>query len=1155
MKQWLRWVVIMLSLLLFPAGMYLFFTSDSGLQALVSLCNRLGAGRLTIKTASGSLFDSLRLEGLHYTDNVDTVDINSLTVTWDPAKLLHKQMQIKSLHAAGVRIVLGHSDQTIDLPPFSSPHSLLIQNISAEKISIISDQEEVLFLRTGTINQISFQGQTLAFNDLSLSTEETTLQAEGQLHTTKGYPLQLALKSQFHPEGYEPFAGQGTLSGQLNALELNASFLPPYPFRLQGKINDILGNLNWQARLEGEEIALNNIHREWPDHRFSKVVIEGKGTLEEYTLHLSSSAAVQQLKNPGKLSADIQGNFKRLQVNNFQFMHATSTLSGRGTLDWNPALAWEAEVTGSHLDPSLVFADWPGDFSCTLRTTGSFKGNNLEASVHLPLLQGTLRHFPLSGKGEVLFKDKQLQIPQLVVTSAGSTLRINGKATETIDLSLRLDSNNLDELWPKTKGEIHALGKLTGSPAKPQINLALTGANLGRGGDGVGKLTLETKGTLSGEGNLEATAKAEQVQFAGNRLQSSQLHFQGSMNDHTLTVDSQDKNFSAGFKLQGKIIDKVWQGTLRQVHLTTPPYGQWQLRKDTPLLLSMNKGEIQPLCLTSQSSGDVCLHGSWSGTPSTWQVHGTVSSLPLQFLQEAFNKPWPITGQLNGSLDLTGQQSKIVTGSLSCDSTGMVMHIPLKNSAEQRVQWKKNTLRADYANNQLQTVLNSELMDNSALQMDFRFANLRLPGADLLRSPLQGTVQLQMQNLSPLTVLTEQMVNLSGALHGQFTLNGTPIAPLITGQMELVQGQAEIPQLGITLSQLSINTKGDNNKLQLKATAHSGQGYLHAESILNLAPSEFSTQTILLTGEAFRAIHLPGLDLDISPDLQVIVGKKQTDIRGTVSIPKAKITSIDFYNSTAASSDMIVVDNEQQSPSPSFDMPLSTSVMVVAGEDVQINAYGLQGAILGKLQVIGQPHRPYIGNGTLTVQNGFFTLYGKRLKIDLGRLLFTGGPLTNPGIELRSENKTDKMTTGVIVNGFLQHPEMTFYSNPAMEQSAIISNLLKNTAIGGETRQDTGFIGKAATQTGLGGIVPYLQSLKKLSMIDEIKLETGTNFDSFSLVFGSWLTPKFYVSYGKNLLKESGSFNSRYTLGKGFYFMTETGASQSGGDLKYEFEN
>jgi translocation and assembly module TamB len=86
-------------------------------------------------------------------------------------------------------------------------------------------------------------------------------------------------------------------------------------------------------------------------------------------------------------------------------------------------------------------------------------------------------------------------------------------------------------------------------------------------------------------------------------------------------------------------------------------------------------------------------------------------------------------------------------------------------------------------------------------------------------------------------------------------------------------------------------------------------------------------------------------------------------------------------------------------------------------------------------------------------------------------------------------------------------------------------------------------------------MVPYLQSLKKVSMIDEIKFDTGDDFDSMSLVFGSWLTPYFYVSYGKNLIEESGTFNTRSTLGQGFYFMTETGPSQSGGDLKYEFEH
>jgi len=244
----------------------------------------------------------------------------------------------------------------------------------------------------------------------------------------------------------------------------------------------------------------------------------------------------------------------------------------------------------------------------------------------------------------------------------------------------------------------------------------------------------------------------------------------------------------------------------------------------------------------------------------------------------------------------------------------------------------------------------------------------------------------------------------------------------------------------------------------------------------------------------------------------------------------------------------------ERSP-PVAAMPLFTSVTLIAGDDVLIDTYGVKGKITGTLLVSNQPDRPPVGQGTLTVRNGTFTVYGRRLKIDLGRLLFNNGPLTNPAIELRSENKDEKVTTGVRVEGFLRHPEITFYSSPAMEQSAIISHLLQNTALGGETRQDLGLIGKTLNKTGLSGMVPFLQSLKKFSMIDEIKLETGTSFDSASLIFGSWLTSDFYVSYGKDLLNESGSFNTRYTLGKGFFFTTETGAEQSGGDIKYEFEH
>ena len=45
------------------------------------------------------------------------------------------------------------------------------------------------------------------------------------------------------------------------------------------------------------------------------------------------------------------------------------------------------------------------------------------------------------------------------------------------------------------------------------------------------------------------------------------------------------------------------------------------------------------------------------------------------------------------------------------------------------------------------------------------------------------------------------------------------------------------------------------------------------------------------------------------------------------------------------------------------------------------------------------------------------------------------------------------------------------------------------------------------------------------------------------------------MSYGKDLVNESASFNTRYTLGKGFSFLTETGPAHSGGDINYAFEH
>jgi len=1153
MNKWLR-RLLGPTLLLLPTTFFFLAGTEAGLQYLVLLSNRLTANLLTIGSASGVLFGTPQFRDIRYADGIDTVTIETVRLTWEPTQLLGGRIHILTMSGAGIQVLLGKSVTETVLSPFSLPGSLSIDTVTAEKIAIFSNREEVWRLRTGTINNLSYQGQTLGVAELALASETITIRARGHLLTNTGYPLQLTMESHVHPEGYEPIAVRGVVTGPLNELRIEADTQSPFPVHLSGRLNNLLGMTTWQARLESPEVALTGIHRQWPEQRFTEAVVDGQGTLESYALHLHALAGLPHLKEFGDLTAEIQGDADGLRVHTLHLTHGATTFSAKGSLAWTPAFSWQAEVNGTHLDPALFFADWPGDFTGALTTSGQLTAHGLDASLLLPSLQGTLRSFPLTGNGEIHVEGNRLHIPHVLLKSGGSSLRINGEAAEAIDLSLHLDSNNLAELWPGTRGKINVQGRVTGKPEKPQADFTLIGNDIGTGENSVQKMTMAAKASLTRGGIFDASMRAERLQLGPTAIDVSRLQAKGSLPEHSLEFESQHREFSTGFTLQGAFKDTLWQGVLSRGHFTSRQYGDWRQRQPTSLAVSTEMADVKPLCLTSSASGSLCINGSWQASANTWQLHGVAAALPLELLQAGSKPPWPLTGQFNADLDLTGQHSRILSAKLAADSKGMHLRIPLTDGGFHQVDWKKNNLHATYTGNRLQTILESELTDNSMIHTEFVCASSQLSPESILRAPMNGSIQFRIQDLSPLTVLTDQMVHLSGALLGQFMVSGTPAAPLLNGQMELANGQAEIPPLGITLSPLLIKVTGDAKGARLLATAHSGKGFLRAESDLHVSQLISGPHTIHFSGDSFKAALLPGLDLDISPELVLIFGQQQTEARGTVTIPRARITSIDFHNATAPSNDIVVID-EVESSSAAAPLPLVMDITLIAGQDVQVDAYGLRGNIIGTLAVQGQPGRPQVGRGTLSVHKGSFTVYGRRLNIDLGRLLFAGGPLTNPGIELRSEKKGEKVTTGVIIDGFLQRPEMHFYSSPSMEQSAIMANLLESTAIGGETRQDTGFLGTAVSKMGLGGMVPYLQGMKKMTMIDEIKLETGDDYDSLSLVFGSWLTPNFYVSYGKDLVKESGSFNTRYTLGKGFSFLTETGASHSGGDIKYEFEH
>ena len=170
---------------------------------------------------------------------------------------------------------------------------------------------------------------------------------------------------------------------------------------------------------------------------------------------------------------------------------------------------------------------------------------------------------------------------------------------------------------------------------------------------------------------------------------------------------------------------------------------------------------------------------------------------------------------------------------------------------------------------------------------------------------------------------------------------------------------------------------------------------------------------------------------------------------------------------------------------------------------------------------IEEPGKVTRGTGELELKDGTFKAYGQDLTIERGRLIFAGGPLSNPGVDLRAFRKADDGTVaGIDARGTLAKPEVTLWSEPPMAQSEQLSYLLlgrpsePGLARGGQPpgqRRHTRSACAAATCWPRSS-PPATASKRRASRSDG-------SLDQASLVVGKYLSPRLYVTYGIGLFE------------------------------------
>jgi translocation and assembly module TamB len=394
-----------------------------------------------------------------------------------------------------------------------------------------------------------------------------------------------------------------------------------------------------------------------------------------------------------------------------------------------------------------------------------------------------------------------------------------------------------------------------------------------------------------------------------------------------------------------------------------------------------------------------------------------------------------------------------------------------------------------------------------------------------------------------------------GDLEAELTVGGAWGSPVLGGRIRLSGAKAYLPAAGIEIEEVEAKAELSGDRVRLVSfSARSGPGRIEGEGEVRLKGWEVAEYEATLKGERFRAVNLPERQLLVTPDLSLSGTRDRLAVRGRLDLPELIVIERKRQEMVRESPDVVVVGREAGDQRRELPLELDLGVKVVLGERVLIKVAGVDARLAGELDLAARDHEDIAANGEIRVAEGIYTAYGVQLKIARGRLLYAGGPVDRPTLDILAQRTVGEVKAGVQVGGTPQSPVVKLVSEPAMPDTDVLSYIVLGRPLGGGGQQAGLLMSAAGALLSRGESTVLQDRLKRRLGVDVLAVESGGGDVTGSMVtVGKYLSPRLFVSYGQSLFAGTGEARLRYELGKRWELESKMGV-KSGVDLFYKIE-
>ena len=877
------------------------------------------------------------------------------------------------------------------------------------------------------------------------------------------------------------------------------------------------------------------------------------GSAERY--HAKGTLAIGPPGQLADIALDLDGTAQAITLKQLALKQAKGGLDAQGTVALQPALGWQLTAKAEQLDPGAFAADWPGVLDFDLATAGTLTDNGPDATIKLDHLRGTLRKRAVSGDADLAIKPGYIVDGTLNLASGKSRIEAVGRGGQQTDATITLAIASLADWLPDAGGALNGDFRVQGKWPQLAVNGKAHGAKRAFGEARIDAFDLraDLDAIQPPQGKLHLSATA--ISSGAFLFDTLELDGGGNRAQHELMLTASGTPLGLKLALSGAARDDGrWNGNLRTLDLAVKDAPSLALEAPAQLAWDGKQFNATDICLVG-GGPRLCVAGN-GGADGSLAARYRIEQLPLALIVKLASPdaPFKADGMIGGNGDIQRSANGSLSGNATLNSAQGSVAYP-DNANQPLLSYTALALDAQLSPQSTRATLRAALDHDGRLD-----GEVSLSGAPGSAQALSGRVDLALNSLGFIELLTPEVANTKGRIAANYTIAGTTAEPQLIGALTLKEFATEIPSAGLKLHDGDITLRAtDAEHFTLDGTLKSGEGSLTLSGSGGVGPT--SPLSASIKGENFLAADIPAAKVVITPDLTIERSADNLKVGGSLGIPKADVNldKLPGGGVSKKSPDVVITDAEQVESGKA--LPVIVQVAVTLGEDVKLAGMGLDGTIGGQLRVDQRPGKVATGTGTLNV-GGTYKAYGQDLTIESGRLLFAGTALDNPGLDIRAVRKIlgssqgmsdDTIRAGLQVRGTALVPVLTVFSEPAMQQSEALSYLITGKPLSGLKSGEGDMLGTAARALGSAGGDLLAKGIGARTGVDA-GVSDNTALGGAAFTVGKYLSPKLYLSYGVGLFTPGEVVTLKYLFNTKWNFEAQNATTGNRAGINYRYE-